>query len=68
MKPKTKRDRDMQVNLEPVVHRAVCDLIAQLGESQSNYIRRLILADLRERGLLTDAMIADIVVKSYATL
>jgi hypothetical protein len=57
-----KREKDMQVNLEPAIHRAVIDLTRQLGDSQSNYIRKLIINDLRDRGLLTDNMLADLLV------
>jgi hypothetical protein len=40
----------------------VIDLTRQLGDSQSNYIRKLIIIDLRDRGLLTDNMLAELLV------
>ena len=57
-----KRDKDMQVNIEQAIYQTVVELTDKIGESQSNYIRNLIIADLRERGLLTDSMLADLLI------
>jgi len=55
---------DLQVNLEPPIYQQVYELAPKLGLSKSGYIRSLIIADLRERGLLTDRMIADMAMAS----
>lgn len=57
-----RRSKDIQVNLEPIVYQQTVDLAAKLGNSASGYIRSLIVRDLRERGLLTEAMLADMAV------
>lgn len=54
-----KRSRDIQVNLEPLIHQLLVDLATRTGMTQSSYIRKLIIEDLRNQGLLTDSMIAD---------
>jgi hypothetical protein len=54
-----RRSKDLQVNLEPTVHALVVDLSRRMGTSASNYIRTLIVEDLRNRGVLTDSMLAD---------
>lgn len=59
-----KRSRDIQVNLEPEVYRQTITLAAKLDVSASSYIRSLIINDLRERGLLTERMLADMAVAS----
>ena len=59
-----KRSMDLQVNLEPPIYQQVYELAPKLGLSKSGYIRSLIIADLRERGLLTDRMIADMAMAS----
>lgn len=59
---RTRRSHDLQVNLEPVIHRLVVDLSAQLKGSASSYVRELIVQDLRDRGLLTDSMLAEMAV------
>lgn len=59
-----KRSKDVQVNLEPSIHAQVQDIAPKLDMSISSYIRSLIIADLRERGLLTDRMIADMAMAS----
>jgi hypothetical protein len=58
------RSEDIQVNLEPPVYQQVKDLAPKLGMSMSLYTRMLIINDLRERGLLTDRMIADMAMAS----
>lgn len=57
-----KRSKDIQVNLEPEVHRHTVALAAKLGTSASGYIRSLVVADLRARGLLTESQLADMAV------
>lgn len=52
-----KRRAPMICNLEPTVHRIVTDLAARMGLSSSSYLRRLVIDDLRAKGLLTDAII-----------
>lgn len=54
-----RRSKDLQVNLEPIIHKSVIDLSAKLGLSASSYLRKLVLEDLQERGLLTDSMLAE---------
>lgn len=54
-----KRSKDVQVNLEPLIHKILVDLVARSNSTQSGYIRTLIVEDLRNQGLLTDTMIAD---------
>lgn len=55
-----RRSKDLQVNLEPVIHQTVVNLSKRLDTSASNYIRSLIVEDLRNRGLLTDSMLVDL--------
>lgn len=59
-----KRDKDLQVNLEPVIYKHVQDLAPKLDVSMSGYVRALIINDLRARGLLTDGMLADMAMAS----
>lgn len=56
--------KDVQVNLEPTVYKAVDTLVQSISESKSGYIRKLIINDLYERNLITDDMIVDILVGS----
>jgi ribosomal protein L17 len=60
----TRRSKDLQVNLEPMVHQLVMDLAARMENSASGYVRDLIVQDLRDKGLLTDSMLADMVLAS----
>jgi hypothetical protein len=57
------RECKIMVNLEPTFNDALNRLINQTRESASSYTRRLIIKDLRERGLLTDDMIMDVTVR-----
>lgn len=54
-----KRTHALQTNLEPNVHRLTIEVSEHLGLSASNYIRQLIIVDLRARGAMTDRQIAD---------
>lgn len=53
-----KRRSPAMCNLEPTLHRIVTDLAARMGITVSSYLRRLILADLKEKGLLPDSVLA----------
>ena len=53
-----KRRLSVMCNLEPTLHRIVSDLAARMDLSMSSYLRRLVIEDLREKGLLTDAILA----------
>lgn len=53
-----KRRSPAMCNLEPTIHRIVTDLAARMGLTVSGYLRRLILADLKDKGLLPDAVLA----------
>ncbi len=55
-----KRSKVLQVNLEPTIYDLTQELAPKLDMRMSSYVRSLIVRDLRERGLLTDRMIADI--------
>lgn len=55
-----KRTHALQTNLEPNVHMLTLKVSNDLGVSASNYIRQLIIRDLRARGEMTDRQIADI--------
>lgn len=54
-----KRDYDIQVNLEEPIYRLTVELAPKLGQSASSFVRALIVDNLRERGLLTDRILAD---------
>lgn len=45
-------------NLEPSIYRIVQDLCARMDITVSGYIRRLIIEDLRTKGLLPDKLLA----------
>lgn len=57
-----KRSGCFQVNLEPDIHKIVTDLMPKLGISASTYLRRLVIEDLKDRGILTNEMLAQIAV------
>lgn len=59
------RSSNIMVNIEPLIHGIVLDLLEKEGMSASGYARLLIINDLRERGLLTDAMLAELTVSSF---
>jgi len=52
------RSEKVVSRLEPLIHRA---MIQSLGnQTQSDYIRSLVIADLKYKGLLTDSMLAEL--------
>lgn len=55
---KEKRRSPATCNLEPTLQRIVTDVAAKMGLTVSSYLRRLILADLKEKGLLPDSVLA----------
>lgn len=61
MRTALKRDRDISVNLEAPVHRITVELAERMGISASSFIRQLLIDELRDRGLLTDRQLADMV-------
>jgi hypothetical protein len=56
--PLEKRRHLINCNLEPTLFRITNDLVARKGVSVSSYVRRLIIDDLRNEGLLPDSIIA----------
>jgi hypothetical protein len=54
-----RRDNKLLVYLEPILRTAVTQVVNKTDQSHSEYIRGLVIADLKERGLLTDRMIAE---------
>lgn len=61
---KQSRSCNIMVNIEPAIFALVRDLIDKDGASASGYARKLIIDDLRRRGVLTDNMLADLVIGS----
>lgn len=59
-----KRDRDVQVNLEEPVYKLMVQLAAMMGVSHSALMRRLMIDELRARGMLSDREIADMAMAS----
>lgn len=55
--PETKRAAIM-VNIEPTIHRIILDIISREGVSASAYLRRLVIKDLKARGVLPDSLLA----------
>lgn len=55
-----KRSKDVQVNLEPVIYEQIKELAAKKKIHLSSYIRSLIIRDLRDCGLLTEGILADL--------
>lgn len=60
----TRRRKDVQVNLETTIYQLFVDLAARSGMTQSGFLRKLVIEELRSQGLLTDAMLADIMAGS----
>lgn len=50
----------VNIRLEPTIRTAM-NKAFQAGESESSYVRRLIIEDLRTKGLLSDATLASLV-------
>lgn len=55
---KERRRSQIICNLEATLHRITADLANRMDLSMSEYVRGLIIKDLRERGLLPDSIIA----------
>jgi hypothetical protein len=53
-----RRTIKITTNLEPVIYEALNLLLSRDGVAAASYIRRLIVDDLENRGLLTEKMLA----------
>lgn len=58
-----RRSQQLVARVEPVIHKALINALHVLGKSQSDYIRGLIVTDLKNQGFLTDEMLARIAVE-----
>jgi hypothetical protein len=56
------RDRAIMVNIEPTFHEIVKALADKENTSVSNYCRSLIIQDLVNKGLVTDRMVAEVLI------
>lgn len=56
-----RKNKQLVAYVEDMVFRAVERLTLREGKSNSDYIRGLAIADLKQKGLLTDAMLAELV-------
>lgn len=61
-----RRTEKVVTTLEPTVHRALVTAThagdpSEKPMSMSNYLRRLVMKDLVDKGLLTDAMVLELV-------
>lgn len=52
------KTESVMVNLEPTIYQPFSMLIATEGLSASAFCRRLIIKELKERGLITDSHLA----------
>jgi hypothetical protein len=57
-----RREHKVLAYLEPIVHAAMTRLVEQHGISYSEYIHKLVVNDLKDRGLLTEKMITETLV------
>lgn len=48
--------------LEPTIHDALERLLSRSSESASGFIRKLIIRELRDRGVLTDEALANMAI------
>lgn len=55
------KSKSIMVNIEPTIYGIVQEYIAKSGQSAASYGRSLIIKDLRERGILPDKVLADLV-------
>lgn len=53
-----RKSANIMVNIEETLYSIVTDLLAKEGVSGSAFCRRLIIENLKNRGLLTDAHLA----------
>lgn len=64
MSLKQGRSSAIMVNIEPTVYAILKDLLDHEGISASGYCRRLILDDLRKKGLIPDSLLAELFLKA----
>lgn len=55
------RSERVVTRVEPIISRAIYSLVGQQNSTASDYLRKLAIDDLKQRGLITDSMLAELV-------
>lgn len=57
------RSKSVEVVMEPTFYEILQTFVGQTNQAASAYIRNLIIADLRNRGLITESILASVVMR-----
>lgn len=57
-----KRTEQLVARVEPIIRNALDQHLTKTGVSASDYIRKLVIDDLRKKGVLPDSLLAELLI------